>query len=185
VTTDLSIGYTVDDTSAKWRTSSGFPVDALQVSARSVPTVTQKWCGADLKPKGNSMPEDKSNVEVVEQPGSEKRVREIIGLGKFQNNRFMADAVKAVESGDVKVQLHAEQDRQPAPMARRSATASRQAGHAERHQIESIFPILTREQNWSSSPPPARSFLASLVRQQAGLKRAIGSGVATVPTYVA
>lgn len=198
VVTDLSIGYTVDDTSAKregdvvrffrWMP---YEVSALAIGADRNAKIGR---GADLKLENHSM-EDKSNVEVVEQPGERKRVSEILAIGK----RFghMDLATRAVDEGTPLEQFrHAILDKigdaQPinTPIADFVPSTTRDMPSVIKIGNQS-FPFLTREQNLRSLYPRPKGeegnfSLASFVRQQAGLeKRAIASGVATVPTYVA
>jgi HK97 family phage major capsid protein/HK97 family phage prohead protease len=198
VVTDLSIGYTVDDTSAKregdvirffrWMP---YEVSALAIGADRNAKIGR---GADLKLENHSM-EDKPKVEVVEQPGERKRTSEILAIGKRWGHMDLA--LRAVEDGTPLEQFrHAILDKigdsQPinTPLADFVPSTTRDMPSVIKIGNQS-FPILTREQNLRSLYPRPQGAegefsVASFVRQQAGLeKRAIASGVATVPTYVA
>ncbi len=101
---DLSIGYSTDDSAVRkegevTRFMRWTPFETSVVGVAADPRA-KIGRSADLKLGDPDMSDsDKSNITVTEQPGENKRVREILGLGKLQNNRFMADAVRAVEDG--------------------------------------------------------------------------------------
>jgi len=101
ILTDLSIGYSYPDSAVRrdgdvFRVVGWTPHETSVVGVAADPRA-KIGRSADLKLENHV--EDKSIITNNE-PGGERRVRDILSLGKGFNGRFMPDALQAIEAGD-------------------------------------------------------------------------------------